>query len=247
MNFEEEVQSWLKEKGINFVEKVRIRRSDNSLVVYVAESYRNRTEITEVSDRKINKLKSDLERLFEFPVNIIRVKGKFDIDLEESLKVIINNRLDQCLVNFFLNFIDEKKAEAWVETTFSDQKKEHNVREVVESVMGSADIELCEFNWINLDVKVPSLLQVLMVIKVLQPVSQDIVLKKLTERGFYSVDERWVSAKLDQLRKKRAVIRQKNGMYAICSMGLSVLPQTYGRKSSDVGRALALGRNRWLN
>lgn len=247
MNFEEEAKSWIKQSGIDFVEKIRLRKSDNSLVVYVTESYKKNNEIVEVSDNKINRLSRDLKSLFEVDVDIIKIKDDYFLDLEESLKVIVNNRLDRHVVNFFITFIDPKKAEVWLETDFPEQKEEVQVYEVVKSVFSSAEIEVSGFNWVNLEEKVPSLLQVLMLIKVFQPIKKDELVGKLLGKGFYSVDDKWVSAKLDQLRKKKTVIRQKSGTYTICSKGLSVIPQAYGKNSSDIVRALALGRNRWSN
>lgn len=247
MNFEEEAKSWVRQNGIDFVEKIRLRKSDNSLVVYVTESYKKNDEIVEVSDNKINKLKRDLESLFEVDVTIIKIKDDYFLDLEESLKVIVNNRLERRVVNFFITFIDSKKAEVWLETDFPEQKEEVDVYEIIKSVFSSAEIEISGFNWVNVEEKVPSLLQILMLIKVYQPIKNDEIVAKLLDKGFYSVDEKWISAKLDQLRKKRTVIRQKGGTYTMCSKGLSVIPQAYGKNSSDVVRALALGRNRWSN
>lgn len=91
----------------------------------------------------------------------------------------------------------------------------------------------------------PSLVVVLRTVKTAQPCKIQDIRSALIEKGYPLLREEWIQGKLDLLRKKEVIVRQNDGSYCLSQLGLMVTPHGTYRSSSDVERALALGRAKW--
>ena len=87
---------------------------------------------------------------------------------------------------------------------------------------------------------------VLRVIKIYQPIIVEEMALDI-EKGGYLLDIQKLRNLVDLLRKKRFVYRLSDGKYALTEKGLKTVPHGNYRVSSDIIRALALGKKRGNN
>jgi hypothetical protein len=85
---------------------------------------------------------------------------------------------------------------------------------------------------------------VLKTIKILQPIKQEILLKKLQHSNvFFESPE--LNPILDKLRKQKMIIRSQTGSYSVTEKALSKIPNGKKKNSSDIQRVLVLGKKKW--
>ena len=79
-------------------------------------------------------------------------------------------------------------------------------------------------------------------IRVLSPVTQQMLRQKIEARGFHIPSDEWLAHALDKLRKAKLIHRSKSGLYTMTLQGLKALGSGKHRSSPDVIRALAMAR-----
>ena len=91
----------------------------------------------------------------------------------------------------------------------------------------------------------PSDFEVLRVMKTLQPCSISDLAESLGPSADHPTTGRRLSSVVDTLRRRGLLLRRDDGLFVLTAVGLSLIPSRRDRTSSDVVRALALGRRRW--
>lgn len=92
----------------------------------------------------------------------------------------------------------------------------------------------------------PSSIFILRLVKIKQPINIS-GLEILLKEDYPSIHEKWINRQLDGLRKKKFIIRTKSGQYTLTSLGLVIVPAGTNNNSSDIERALELGKRKWVN
>jgi hypothetical protein len=82
-------------------------------------------------------------------------------------------------------------------------------------------------------------------LKIYSPALVEELAGHLRSSGSLVPHVRWLETKLDTLRRNGLVSRSSDGKYSLTELALSTVPYGRSRSSSDVERALALGRRKW--
>ena len=91
----------------------------------------------------------------------------------------------------------------------------------------------------------PSNPTILRKLKIHAPLTTEQLVEVLVSSRSVVPNTRWLQTKLDALRKQGFVVRSPEGKYSLTELGLELVPYGKVRSSSDVERALALGRRKW--
>jgi hypothetical protein len=125
----------------------------------------------------------------------------------------------------------------------SDDLKE-SIQEYYLNRLSEVDLKSGVIHWVDSANDLPSLIWLLRFLKKNQPIKiKDFI--EMTCVKYPSISEKWLNHKLDQLRKKDLVIREKSDTYCLAANGLNIVPAGSYSASSDIDRALALGRRKW--
>lgn len=93
--------------------------------------------------------------------------------------------------------------------------------------------------------ELPSDIVLLRYLKTLAPATKEQFSEYLHSVGAVHPSLDWLQKHLDKLRKLGKITRASSGTYALTDAGLQIVPHGRTRKSSDIQRALALGRKKW--
>lgn len=95
------------------------------------------------------------------------------------------------------------------------------------------------------DMSLPTEFKLLRIIKVHSPICIEMLGDIIWGKDADSDKQKWLQRKLDSLRKQSKLVRSKEGLYFPTIDALSVVGIGTGASSSDVARALEIGRRRW--
>lgn len=241
----EEIQEYVKGQNVPFDLKVRLRPSDETIMLYVPQiRVGQKVENGLTSIRQLNNLKKHLFEKYAKPVEIILIQEESQQDLESGFFQILNRKHQDRIVSLYTSFRDGAVVDAFIEVSELGETLQQDIAANFENILKDAAFQLGSLQWLNSPSELPTLIVLLRSLKKLQPIN----LSNLTvemQASYKSVTERWINHKLDQLRKKGLILRQHNELYVLTDNALRAIPATNRRTSSDIDRALALGRRRW--
>lgn len=244
----EEIKIYLASKKQAYVTDVRIRSSDETIMLYVSQdrvSSRVKSGLT--SPRQLNNLKKDITQNFSRSAEVILFQNDAQKELESGFYQILSRKFDEQIISLYISFRDKSVVDGFIEVANLTEQLQTEISEHFNLILKDADLQLGSLYWLDSPADFPTIVALLRVLKVLQPVS----LKELTieiQKDYSSVSDKWLNHKLDQLRKKGLILRQKvNSTYVLSGEALRVIPAGARRTSSDIERALALGRKKWSN
>jgi hypothetical protein len=116
-----------------------------------------------------------------------------------------------------------------------------DIRKKVRVVMDIFSI--AELDLSLLPAKLPHDLAIMGVVRQISPTKADAIGRKLAAKGFIVPSDEWINKKADALRKRRFLVRLRDGRYAVSLFGLKALGTQKGRDSPDISRLLALARS----
>lgn len=219
--------------------------ANGDVIVFVSASYLGpKVSANKTSMRQLAHLKRIAARELGLRVDFRITADEGIAEIESGVTAIVRNALQSSDVKVFLSVSLDRYADLWFDVTpiSITGKVTKDVRKTVKDYLEKVGLTLNEIYLHG--ASVPSSAMVLRSVKVLQPATAEALAKYLTNRGFSPVPIRWVKSQLDRLRKKD-FITWSNETYSITYAGLSSLPIMRGRSSSDIERALALGKRRW--
>lgn len=241
----DEVKEYIKENKYNFIVDVRYRPSDDVIMIYVPQDYivdKVRKGLT--SYRQLTYLKKRMASAHGKHVDVVITQGIGHQELEEGIYQILNRKFNDQIIALYISFGGDKLASAWIEMDNSTEAIRGDIHEHLSSILAEADISLDGVSWVISQAELPSLASLLRSIKVHQPLSLQDLIEYLLPK-YPSVSDKWLSRKLDQLRKKGFIRREGNGCYVLSAMALASIPAGRRYTSSDIERALALGKRKW--
>ncbi len=242
---ETEIKAHLEAANRDFVTDVRIRSYDEAILLYIPrEKIAPKIKEGLTSLRQIKNLEKHLSEHFSTTVEVIFVMSESHSDLEAGFYQILNRRFNDQIKSFYLSFSDERTIDAWIELQGADNSRKMEIGDYFSELLEGANLSLGGIQWISAKVNLPTTPAILRLVKTLQPVTLNILLEALTE-DYDSVDEKWLTKTLDNLRKKGVLHWQKPGSYTLTADALAFVPAGTRRSSSDIDRALALGRRKW--
>jgi hypothetical protein len=243
----ENMRQWLRSRrfpgGVSILDGSR----EKEVMVFVPSSCLGpKAGPNRTSPRQMAHLKRIAARDLGLYVNFKVTMDEADIEgMEAGLNALFRRGLPNRELHCFLSISLGGQVDLWVDEPSGgliSQKELEDLRAIAADYLEKANLFL---HGVHLGgSSLPSTAIVLRSVKVVQPATLESVTGEISRQGFASVPPRWVKAQLDRLRRRGLVIWQR-GAYSITSAGLLILPVSRGRLSSDVDRALALGKRRW--
>lgn len=242
-----EILSFIHESKDDYVSDVRVRPSDQALLIYVPrDKIAAKVKPGYTSLRQIHNLRKKIEEKFSVTALIVQETSSSHQELELGFGQLINRKFDGRILSFFMSFRDESLVDAWIEVSGLDDALRNEITDHIDTLFKELSLSIGELFWLNSPADLPTAPALMRLVKAYQPVTSDDLLSILAV-DYPSINERWLIHRLDYFRKNGLLIWQKPGNYALTAHGVNVVPAGMGRSSSDIHRALALGRRKWWN
>lgn len=241
-----DISKYLKEAGKKFVYDVFVRSSDEAVVIYVDfEMVCIKPKRGCVSVRQLERLARLLSSKFLSKIEIIYLPSDKHAKIVSAAETLLKANFSDFIEDVSLSFITGDSVNAWVKVGFGGDGKKTDIETYLQSLLLASGVELVIFQWVDPIDKLPSAIDIMMATKKMQPVDISGYVSVFSDR-FEKINAAWVNKQLDKLIKKNIVVRDaKTGTYSLTAVGLGIIPNSFSRESSDVTRALALGRRVW--
>lgn len=241
----EQIQAYLEHKRYSFIENVRLRPSDNFILVYVLrEKIAQKVSPGFTSYRQLGNLRKELAKKFGRNVEILLVASEHHHELESVIYQNLNKKFDSKILSFHISFVDQQCVDTWLQVLDMNEEIKNQILASCTKILNSLEINIREVNWTDVYGDLPSTPRILRTIKTNQPVSMNELLSQLGN-DYPGLKDRWLSHELDRIRKRGFIVRDQKSNYALTSAALRLVPAGAKYKSSDIDRALALGRRKW--
>jgi hypothetical protein len=202
-----------------------------------------------VSRRKLAFLKRAVMEKLGIEVEILISKGQAHEDLEAGLTSLLKHRYPNTIQDCFISSLEGAVADVWfagmAKDAIASDKSRRDLKEAVSEYLKLYGTTLRQLHFGDQEPSVPTPIAILKAIKVLAPVDVHKLETVLKTANATLPSASWLWGKLDLLRKQGLILRRHDGQYVATSSGLAVIPHTKSRTSSDVQRALVLGRRKW--
>ena len=165
-------------------------------------------------------------------------------EASEGFVALLKSTFQDIITDAHISFLNAHRVSATIVLTeFVENSKKDAVEAFLTAILTPAHIELQAVQWD--EVELPSLIEILTTTKKYQPVKLD-NLDNFLSKNYPALRIDWLNKQLDKLIKKKLLVRERNTeTYAMTALGLNLLPNIVSRNSSDIVRALDLGRRKW--
>lgn len=239
------IKNFLAQRRASYVSRVKIRQNDDVVLLTVpVERVGQTSGAGKTSKRQLTYLIKAIREEFGAEVVIVYEQGDEFNQIEAALYAALKRQFGEYIESIALSIESTDSAVAWVECQ-SDERSTEEIEKMVLEFMSLMGMEKVDVHFLYTAAQAPSLVVVLRMVKTVQPCTVEDIRSALIRKGYPFLRDEWVQGKLDLLRKKEVIVRQKDGSYCLSQLGLMVTPHGTSRTSSDVERALALGRAKW--
>ncbi|WP_152554353.1 hypothetical protein [Burkholderia sp. A1] len=242
---ESDVSLYLERSRRPYIKSVRVADEtifitvDAQKVAVVAHEGRH------TSRRQLNILAKHLREKFDIDVQIVVSSDEANARVEGLLRDLFERQFPGIVNDVTASLSDAETASVWVDAeNVSDMETVIAIEAAARTTLSSLALQGSEVHVQALIVEEPTNVAILSAVKLLSPVNL-FELKRHLDRDFHLPSEHWLASKLDSMRKKGFVLRDPDGNFHLTESGLSVVPISRRRNSSDVSRALLLVRRKW--
>ncbi|WP_186101775.1 hypothetical protein [Burkholderia gladioli] len=242
---ESDVSLYLERSRRPYIKSVRVADEtifitvDAQKVAVVAHEGRH------TSRRQLNILAKHLREKFDIDVQIVVSSDEANARVEGLLRDLFERQFPGIVNDVTASLSDAETASVWVDAeNVSDMETVIAIEAAARTTLSSLALQGSEVHVQALIVEEPTNVAILSAAKLLSPVNL-FELKRHLDRDFHLPSEHWLASKLDSMRKKGFVLRDPDGNFHLTESGLSVVPISRRRNSSDVSRALLLARRKW--
>ncbi|HHQ4504723.1 TPA: hypothetical protein ACSPZQ_004009 [Aeromonas veronii] len=235
-------------KNESFISDIVFRSSDDCLVLYVSKdrvSEKSKTGF--VSVQQLSNFQSNIIQKYDINCEVILIDSDNLDALGKGFEFLLKTTFPDFIQEVKINFLNSQNASIQIKISDSyDLNKEH-VEVFLEKILTTASVETISIQWIEEKEILPNLIELLLKIKKLQPVTIKYLAISLSEDYQFLQEKRnWLNKQLDKLIKKHLIVREQvQATYCLTAQGLNVLPKFLNRYSSDIIRALDLGKRKW--
>ncbi|MBM2765233.1 hypothetical protein [Burkholderia anthina] len=237
----------LRERGVDFFTSNFELPAFNSIFVEIP-----RSKLSEfsgkgvVTRRQLHAIASELGAetgcQIEFVVNGDSARHAY----AQALKDVLSRRLGRGEYGVMISFLSGDKCDVWVDARKSPQAiTEHDVRDLIEKFLSALGVAAGNLYLLVPEVRQPNDMEILRALKIKAPLNVGALKIELLAGKDVPIDEKWLNAKLDGLRKKGLVSRIGAGKYLLTEQALGLVPVSRSRRSLDISRALELARRKW--
>lgn len=228
------------------VEELNIRASDGSIILYVPkESTSDLAAKGYVTHVQLKNLAKKLSKKYSVKVEVVYTKSDSFENLRKGFEAQIKSEFQNIVGDVFVTFQSAKSLSVWISANNLPDEKKMLVSKFVSSILSPLEISVTEINWVDAVRELPSLMELIIATKKIQPAILDNYVSELRDK-YQLIDVKWVNRHLDKLIKKKLISRDnQTKQYALTGKGLSAIPNIRSRKNSDILRALDLGKRKW--
>ncbi len=241
---------YLDARGASFVRSI-LHDSDQGVLVVTVDpaAVAARVSTGKTSRRQLSLLEKEASQALGINVKFAVLPHAHELKLEEELRVLLRAALAIPLRDVFFGTSTSGRITVWVhpqqESTTIPSRTWKSAESLLKEHLATRGLRLDSLVRSSTSARQPGLMDVLKAVKASQPADTVEIVRILSTRGFAPPPPRWLTSTLDLLRKRRLLVRQPDGTFVVTSAALSAIPHRRDRGSSDIDRALALGRRRW--
>lgn len=244
-----EIQKFLEDRKATFIEEIRLRPSDDSLVATIpSNSLGDKAVEGKTSWRQLTYIKKALKEKFNTDIEFVISKSEAHGKLEDGMFGVLEQKLPGVVQLCFFSFPRPGFADVWLEFQqgglITGESKE-KIEIVIKDYLKITDVNEYVVHWGLGELSLPTTVAILRAIKIAAPATLEDVEHHLSKNDFSWPSRTWLKNKLDLFRKNGFLLRQHDESYVLTQETLSKIPHGNFRTSSDVERALALGRRKW--
>lgn len=241
----ETVKKYIEEKKYDFIADVRHRPSDEVVLLYVLqEKILEKSRKGYTSHRQLGFIKKKIAEVYEMATEVVVTQNEDHFELEAGIFQIINRKFNDRVIALYISFSGEKRVNVWIDVKGLNQELLEDIEAHLRSILTEANILVNAISWTSTESELPTLAVILREIKINQPIELNGLLELLHD-DYASISDKWLNRKLDQLRKKGFLRREKNECYVLTALAIASVPAGTRYTSSDIERALALGKRKW--
>jgi len=242
------LKEFLTAKGIDFVSDIQANRTppiDFALFI-PGDHIASLAGKGQISPRQMKLIQNAAKKEIGLQIEWVVTPGQKTSSVEAALQELLKGRFPNAVSAVFISSLKTAPVSVWIERNPKVESRPElaALRVVVEQFLKLYDVtELLVMDGDNVDS--PTNPMIMRRLKVIAPATTEQLADALRAASSTIPDLRWLQSKLDTLRKQGLVVRSKLGEYCLTELGLSVVPHSQNRTSSDIERALALGRRKW--
>jgi hypothetical protein len=244
-----QLRDYFAAKRFSFATDILLRPNHPEIVVSIPESSLAETASKErTSHHQLAIIRAQIFRQLGLKIEFVFIRDALQQKIEAGLNALIQSRYSGQLGAAFLSAQPNAAYDVWLEQTAEGVGDYQLPEGFMEAAAGYFSLVGAKFGTVRVigaQTKAPSFSVILRSAKRLAPVGVDKLYNLLEGLGFVVPTPGWLESKLDTLRRRNLLVRLKNGLYVLSESGLVAVPITKTRNSSDIERALALGRVKW--
>lgn len=242
------LKEFLAAKGIDFVSEIRPSRTprfDFALCV-PGERIANLAGQGQISHRQMKLIKTAAKKECGLDIEWVVTPNERTNAVETALLELLATRFPGAVNAVFISSLKSEPVSVWLDRNTQNEAPPDlsALREVVEQLLKLYGV----VTFLVMDgagADTPTNPMILRRLKIVAPATTEQLAEALSAAGATIPQARWLQSKLDTLRKQGFVVRSNTGAYCLTELGLSLVPHSRNRNSSDIDRALALGRRKW--
>ena len=245
----EKLKEFFKAKRFRFAEEIYVQPGSTVVLVSVPVSALSaKAGFHKISKRKLTSLRQQAANDLGLNIEFVPVKGAIQAQIEAGLNALLQVQFPKQIQEAFLSLRGDGNYDLWFEPVDSTADVDRTIQEIKPALieyLRQFDSKLCQIKSTNTEASLPSISAVLRHVKILAPATAAQIYERIKAGGGNMPSLSWLDRKLDTLRKRNLLLRFEDGKYSLTELGLLTVPHSKNRGSSDIERALALGRRRW--
>lgn len=240
--------SYLERRKFRFISSIRPSQSTGVAFDLLVSSdvIGKRVDKEHTSIRQLAQLRNRVLKEIDLAIEWIVTRGEQAAIIEAALLAAFQERFPSVIGAVFISSIYATPVSVWLEPTSGAKVLPPigAMSEVCKELLKVFEVESVSVSYTNSE-ELPSNSMILRLLKTHSPISVDLLEKKLKLEGMSIPDKQWLHRKLDTMRRNGLLVWLQDETYSLTELALSVVPHGNSRSSSDVSRALALGRRKW--
>lgn len=243
------VEEFLKAKRFYFASDIHIQPNSDVVLVSLPESMVGKKVSAKTTSRKkLTNLKAQFAEELGLSVEFILIRGAVHSQIEAGINALLSSQFPGLIQEAFLSFREDGLYDVWLEPVKIECDSHETLKHIKPALVKYLSVFKSRLGLVRLttfESALPSSAVILRSIKKHAPTTAAQLFEALQSEEFSVPSQSWLDRKLDGLRKKQLLLRHEDGQFALTELGLNAVPHSNSRSSSDVERALALGRRKW--
>lgn len=229
-----------------YISDIYERSTDDSFVLHIPiDRLTEKAKNGFISRLQVENLVKHLSAKFSKSFEIIYNPSEKLEQLVEAVETILKVQFGSVVEASIFTFLSAERVNAWLKVQNIDVETKVKIEEYLKVLFAESDVNILEIQWDGELMGFPSVMEILIAVKRLQPISIENFLVDFNQ-DFSCIEDKWLNRQLDKLIKKDLIVRDPlTKKYTLTWKGLDAIPNITNNSNSDIKRALSLGRRKW--